>query len=169
MRTPSSFRTGLGYDTHRLVGGRTLWIGGLKIPATVGAAAHSDGDVLLHAACDALFGAIGAGDIGEHFPDSDPRWKDQASHHFLEEAAREVLAAGYRLVNLDATVFLESIRLSPYKGDIEARLGDILRGGGLAPECINVKAKTMEQCDAVGRGEAISAQVAVLLQLQRPE
>ncbi|MEM7230900.1 MAG: 2-C-methyl-D-erythritol 2,4-cyclodiphosphate synthase, partial [Planctomycetota bacterium] len=103
-------RIGLGYDNHRLEEGRPMWIGGLEIPSPVGEVAHSDGDVLLHALTDALLGAIAAGDIGEHFPDTDPRWKGQASHVFVREAARIVRDAGYSIVNVDATVILEKVK-----------------------------------------------------------
>ena len=158
-------RIGSGFDSHRLVRGRPLWIGGVRIPADVGADAHSDGDVLLHAAADALFGAVAAGDIGEHFPDTDPAWKDHGSAHFLLEAARAVDRAGYRLVNLDGTVFLEKIKLSARKDEIARRIVEILAPlWDLPREAVNVKAKTMEGCDAVGRGEALSAQVSVLIE-----
>lgn len=158
------FRIGLGFDSHRLVSGRPLLLGGVEVPSPVGEDAHSDGDVLLHALCDALYGAVGKGDIGERFPDSDPRWRGQASRTFLEDAARAVRDAGYDLVNVDATVFLETVRLSAHK----ARIAESLRGmlvpfWRLGGDAINVKAKTMERCDAVGRGESVQAQVAVLV------
>jgi 2-C-methyl-D-erythritol 2,4-cyclodiphosphate synthase len=159
------FRIGLGTDTHRLEADRPLWVGGIEIPSAVGAVAHSDGDVLLHALTDALLGAIGGGDIGELFPDTDERWKDQASHVFAEEAARRVVLAGYRVENVDATIQLETVKLSPHKPAIEARICEILVSCGAAPSgaAVNVKAKTAEQCDAIGEGRAIGAQVAVLL------
>jgi 2-C-methyl-D-erythritol 2,4-cyclodiphosphate synthase len=159
------YRTGLGFDLHRLASGLPLYLGGLEIPAPVGAEAHSDGDVLLHALCDALFGAIGQGDIGEHFPDTDPQWKGQSSDVFLVRAAELVREAGYRLVNVDATVFLQEVKLSPYKLQIAAKLRQLFEPfWPLAEDAVNVKAKTMELCDAVGRGEAVAAQVAVLLE-----
>jgi 2-C-methyl-D-erythritol 2,4-cyclodiphosphate synthase len=159
------FRVGLGFDNHRLVPGRKLLIGGVEVPSPVGEEAHSDGDVLIHAACDAIYGALGRGDIGEHFPDSDPRWRGQASSLFLEDAARLAAGDGYRLSNLDGTVFLEKVRLSPHKQAIEDSLRRILGAVWDVPAgAINVKAKTMERCDSVGRGEAIAAQVAVLLE-----
>ena len=159
------FRVGLGFDNHRLVPGRKLLLGGVEVPSPVGEEAHSDGDVLIHAACDAIYGAIGRGDIGEHFPDSDPRWKGQASSLFLEDAARLAAQDGYRLTNLDGTVFLEKVKLSPHKKSIEESLRRILGASWDVPAgAINVKAKTMERCDAVGRGEAIAAQVVVLLE-----
>src|SRR5262245_16915746 len=141
---PSGFRAGIGFDNHRLVEGRPLLLGGLQIPSPVGAEAHSDGDVLLHALCDALYGAMGMGDIGEHFPDSDPRWKGQASTYFLEEALRLVRERGYQFVNLDATVFLEKVKLSTYKKKIAENLRRILKPyGGVEEDAINIKAKTM--------------------------
>jgi 2-C-methyl-D-erythritol 2,4-cyclodiphosphate synthase len=158
------FRVGLGHDTHRLVAGRKLWIGGLEIPAPVGEEAHSDGDVLLHALADALLGAVGAGDIGEHFPDSDARWRDQASAFFVEEAARLVGERGYAVVNIDATVFLENVRLSRFKRRIAERIRELLAPfGPLGEDAVNIKAKTGERCDAVGEGRAIGAHVAVLV------
>jgi 2-C-methyl-D-erythritol 2,4-cyclodiphosphate synthase len=162
------FRVGLGYDNHRLVPGRPLLLGGVEVPSPVGEEAHSDGDVLIHAFCDALYGAVGRGDIGEHFPDTDPRWKDHPSSRFLEHAAETVRGAGYRLVNVDATVFLEKVRLSGHKQRIADRLRELLAPyWPLAPGAVNVKAKTKEKCDAVGRGEAIEAQVAVLIEAEK--
>jgi len=158
-------RIGLGFDTHRLVPGRRFVLGGVEIPSPVGEEAHSDGDVLLHALCDALYGAVGRGDIGEHFPDTDPRWKGQESAFFFEHACGAACDAGYRLVNVDATVFLETVKLSPYKRKIADTIRRIAAPFWDLPEdAVNVKAKTMERCDAVGRGEAVSAQVVVLLE-----
>jgi 2-C-methyl-D-erythritol 2,4-cyclodiphosphate synthase len=159
------FRIGSGFDNHRLVPGRALWLGGVRIESDVGCEAHSDGDVLLHALTDALLGAIGAGDIGELFPDTDPQWKDQASSHFVAEALERVSQAGFRVVNVDATVFLEAVRLADYKQNIAASIRELLEPGGqLAANAVNVKAKTMEGCDAVGELRAVAAQVAVLLE-----
>lgn len=159
------FRIGSGFDNHRLVSGQPLWLGGVRIESEVGCEAHSDGDVLLHALTDALLGAIGAGDIGELFPDTDPRWKDQASSYFVQEALDRVGQAGYRVVNVDATIFLEALKLSDYKKMIAARIRELLEPcGQLAANAVNVKAKTMEGCDAVGELRAVAAQVAVLLE-----
>lgn len=158
------FRVGLGFDNHRLSEGRPLWLGGVEVDAPVGAIAHSDGDALLHALTDALLGAIGDGDIGEHFPDSDPRWKGHPSSHFVESAAERVKNRGFSLVNIDATVFLEKVKLSPWKKRIADNIRSVLSGfWPLAPDAVNLKAKTMESCDAVGAGEAVAAQVVVLL------
>ena len=157
-------RIGLGYDNHRLVRGRPLILGGLPIPSPVGADAHSDGDVLIHALVDALLGAIGAGDIGTHFPDTDAKWKDKASRHFLEFAARRVRERGLTIENIDATVFLEEVKLGGMRQEICRRLREILDPWHRLPEeSVSVKAKTKERCDSVGEGRAIAAQVAVLL------
>ncbi|MGH9363442.1 MAG: 2-C-methyl-D-erythritol 2,4-cyclodiphosphate synthase [Thermoanaerobaculia bacterium] len=157
-------RIGLGYDNHRLVQGRTLYLGGVAIPAAVGAEAHSDGDVLIHALVDALLGAIGAGDIGTQFPDTDPRWKDQPSRIFLERAAAMACERGYRLENVDATVILEAVKLRELKAAIARSLRQLLAPWHPLPEgAVSVKAKTNEGCDAVGEGRAVAALVAVLL------
>ncbi len=159
------FRIGLGTDTHRLEADLPLWVGGVQIPSPVGAVAHSDGDVLLHALTDALLGAIGGGDIGELFADTDARWKGQASHLFAEEATRRVATAGYRIENVDATIHLEAVKLSEYKPAIVARVREILSGCGsvFTEGAVSVKAKTAEKCDAIGEGRAIGAHVVVLL------
>lgn len=161
------FRVGSGFDNHRLADGRKLLLGGVEIPSPVGEVAHSDGDVLLHALCDALYGALGKGDIGEHFPDNDPRWRGQPSTLFLDHALRLVKESGYRLVNVDATVFLEKVKLSAHK----ARIAESIRFqaqhyGSIPGDAISVKAKTWEGRDSVGRGEAVAAQVVVLLARQ---
>ena len=157
-------RIGLGYDNHRLAPGRPLVLGGVAVPSPVGEDAHSDGDVLIHAIVDALLGAIGAGDIGSHFPDSDPRWKGQASRLFLERAAEMVLARGLRIVNIDAVVILEKVKLGPMKAEIARSIREILAPHHPLPEdAVSVKAKTNERCDAVGEGRAIAAHAVVLL------
>jgi len=161
-------RVGFGFDNHRLVPGRRFLIGGVEIPSPVGEQAHSDGDVLLHALCDALYGAVGRGDIGEHFPDTDGRWKDRPSTEFVEHALRTVSEAGYRLVNVDATVVLEKIKLSPHKRRIADNIRSLIRPYWTLPEdAVSIKAKTAERCDAVGRGDAVEALVAVLLEEAR--
>ena len=159
------FRIGLGFDNHRLTKGRPFVLGGVEIPSPVGEEAHSDGDVLLHALCDALLGSVGEGDIGEHFPDTDPRWKGQASSLFLERTATLVREAGYRLVNMDATILLEKVKLSPYKRKIAENICRILGSvWHLEPDRVSIKAKTMERCDSVGKGKSVQAQVAVLVE-----
>ena len=158
-------RIGLGFDNHRLVEGRPLKLGGVEVPSPVGELAHSDGDVLLHALTDALLGAAGQGDIGEHFPDSDPQWRDCASSRFLEHAALLVQKTGFDLVNIDATVFLEHVKLSPYKQAIEENILQLLRKfWDVDSSVVNIKAKSMEQCDSVGSGKAVAAQAVVLLE-----
>jgi 2-C-methyl-D-erythritol 2,4-cyclodiphosphate synthase len=159
------FRIGSGFDNHRLVPGLPLWIGGVEIESDLGCDAHSDGDVLLHALTDALLGAIGGGDIGELFPDTDSRWKDRESSFFVEEALGRIRQAGLMVVNVDATVFLEAPKLSAYKQGIVARIRGLVEPfGGLAENAVNVKAKTMEGCNAVGELRAVAAQVVVLLE-----
>lgn len=144
-------------------------LGGVEIPASVGEQAHSDGDVLLHALCDALYGAVGRGDIGEHFPDTDATWKDRPSDVFLAHALRTVQEAGYRLVNVDATVFLEKIKLSAHKQRIAESIRSLVRAfWALSHDAVNIKAKTKERCDSVGRGDAVEAMVTVLLEATQP-
>src|SRR6202007_368365 len=151
-----SFRCGIGYDLHRLTGGRSLVIGGIVSPFGKGPVGHSDGDVLAHALCDALLGAAGLGDIGTHFPDSDPKWKGTSSLRFLERV-REMLAQHqFRIVHIDAIVILERPKLGPHFPAMREALAKSL---GIAPSLINLKAKTNESVGAVGRGEAIAVQV----------
>jgi 2-C-methyl-D-erythritol 2,4-cyclodiphosphate synthase len=159
-----TFRVGIGYDNHRLKPGRGLILGGVEIPAAVEADAHSDGDVLVHALVDALLGAIGAGDIGTHFPDSDPRWKGQSSRLFLEHAARMVAEKGYRVANLDTVVILEKERIGAHRSRIVQSLRAILAPWfALEEGAIGVKAKTNEGCDSLGEGKALAAHAVVLL------
>jgi 2-C-methyl-D-erythritol 2,4-cyclodiphosphate synthase len=145
---------GIGYDSHRLVAGRALVIGGVQIPHERGPDGHSDGDVLAHAVIDALLGAAGLGDIGEHFPDSDERWRDADSIALLATVVGMVVGAGLEIVNVDCTVVLEQPKLAPHKPAIRGVLADTL---GLAPERVNVKATTGEQIGFVGRGEGVAA------------
>ena len=154
------FRVGHGYDLHRLREGGTLMLGGVAVSNEVSPVAHSDGDVVLHAIVDALLGAMGWGDIGEHFPDSDARWKGAASRLFVEEVYRRVTAAGYGVQNADVTVLAERPRLKPFKSEMVRSIADALR---VPPDRVNVKAGTNEGCDAIGRGEAIAAHAVVLL------
>jgi 2-C-methyl-D-erythritol 2,4-cyclodiphosphate synthase len=152
-----NFRIGHGYDIHRLTAGGTLMLGGVAVAEGVSAVAHSDGDVVIHALVDAILGALGNGDIGEHFPDSDPAWKDAASVRFLEHAVKLARGDGFRLVNADVTILAERPKLKNFKAKMVAALSDSLGGP------VNVKAGTNEDCDAVGRGEAIAAHAVVLL------
>ncbi|MGH7127994.1 MAG: 2-C-methyl-D-erythritol 2,4-cyclodiphosphate synthase [Planctomycetaceae bacterium] len=154
------FRIGLGHDTHRLEAGRRLVLGGVTIAHDRGAVGHSDADVLLHAVTDALLGAAGLGDIGEWFPDSDPRWAGAGSSTFVRSALEAVRERGWRVVNLDCTIFAERPKLSPDKPRIRTRLAELL---SLAEDAVNVKAKSGEQVSPIGRGEAIAADAIVLL------
>ena len=154
-------RVGIGYDLHRLVRGRPLLLGGVAIPAERGLQGHSDADVVLHALCDALLGGLGQPDIGELFPDSEPRWRDADSRQFVVEALRRVLAAGYQVGNVDVIIHAERPKLGAYKERIRESLAALL---GLTADRVGVKAKTNEGIDAIGRGEAIACWVAVLLE-----
>jgi len=162
-----SFRVGQGWDIHRLVPGRPLVLGGVDVPSESGELGHSDGDVLCHAVVDAMLGAIAAGDIGRHFPPSEPRWKDAPSRVFVERASELLAGAGWALVNVDATVILERPRLAPLIDDIRGSIAGML---GLPAGAVSVKAKTKEGVDAVGRLEAVEAQAVVLVEsVSRPD
>lgn len=154
-------RVGHGYDIHRVVEGRRLLLGGVYIPAPFGLLGHSDGDVVLHAICDAILGAIGRGDIGAFFPDTDERYRGADSAGLLAAVVEMMQQQGFRLVNLDLTVSAERPRLGPHRDEIRQRVAG-LTGADVA--CINLKAKTNEGLDAIGRGEAIAATAVVLLQ-----
>jgi len=154
-------RIGEGWDIHQLVGGRELVIGGVRIPFDRGLLGHSDADVLLHAITDALLGAAGLGDIGQHFPDTDPRFKGADSSMLLGEAAQRVRQAGYRIANLDSTVIAQAPKLMPW---IPAMRTAIASAMGIGVDQVNVKAKTAEQMGPVGQGQAIEARAVVLLQ-----
>jgi 2-C-methyl-D-erythritol 2,4-cyclodiphosphate synthase len=158
------FLIGHGYDLHRLQPGGKLLLAGVVVAQDISPIAHSDGDVVLHALVDALLGALGNGDIGEHFPDSDPRWRGAASRTFIQSAYAQVVAAGYELANADVTVLAERPRLKPFKPAMLASLSEMLTvpHASRAP-IINLKAGTNEGCDAIGRGEAIAAHAVVLL------
>ncbi len=153
-------RVGTGYDVHRLSEGEELWLCGLRIEHTHGLAGHSDADVAIHALVDALLGAIGAGDIGQHFPPSDPQWKGAASDQFLSHAATLVREAGYALGNADVTIICESPKIGPHRGAMRIRLAEILEVDIAA---VSVKATTTEKLGFTGRGEGIAAQAAVSL------
>jgi len=153
-------RVGIGYDLHRLAEGRKLILGGIELAFPKGPVGHSDGDALAHALCDALLGAAGLGDIGTHFPDTDPKWKDASSLRFLERI-RDLLAEhGFRIVHIDATVITEKPKLGPHFPAMRESLAKAL---GIASSMINLKAKTNETVDAIGRGEAIAAQAIATL------
>jgi len=153
-------RVGQGFDIHALVAGRKLIVGGVEIPYEKGLAGHSDADVLLHAITDALLGAAALGDIGRHFPDTDPRYKDADSRALLRETAKKVREAGWRVENVDATIIAQAPRMAPH---IDQMVANIASDVGLPRECVNVKAKTMEKLGAIGRGEGIAAEAIALL------
>jgi 2-C-methyl-D-erythritol 2,4-cyclodiphosphate synthase len=155
-----AIRIGSGHDTHRLAAGRPLILGGVRIEHAKGLVGHSDADVVLHAVTDALLGAAGLGDIGELYPDTDPRWKDADSRLFLAETRDRLNRLGWRIENLDATVFAQEPKLGPVKMSIKAKLAELL---GVMPECVNVKAKTGESVGHIGRGEAIGCHAVVLI------
>jgi 2-C-methyl-D-erythritol 2,4-cyclodiphosphate synthase len=154
-------RIGQGSDVHALVAGRKLVIGGVTLPFGKGLAGHSDADVLVHAVCDALLGAAALGDIGRHFPDTDPKYANSDSRAFLREVAAKVRDAGYAIANLDATLHAEAPKMAPHIGAMIANLASDL---GLPAGRINVKAKTAERLGAIGRGEGIAAEAIVLLE-----
>nr|ABL77405.1 chloroplast 2-C-methyl-D-erythritol 2,4-cyclodiphosphate synthase [Ginkgo biloba] len=154
------FRVGHGFDLHRLEPGLPLIIGGIDIPHDRGCDAHSDGDVLLHCVVDAILGALGLPDIGQLFPDNDPKWRGAASSVFLKEAVRLMHEAGYELGNLDATLILQRPKLSPHKEAIRTNLCELL---GSDPSVINLKAKTHEKVDSLGENRSIAAHTIVLL------
>jgi 2-C-methyl-D-erythritol 4-phosphate cytidylyltransferase/2-C-methyl-D-erythritol 2,4-cyclodiphosphate synthase len=153
-------RVGVGYDLHRLVEGRALVLGGVTIPAERGALGHSDADVVCHAVTDAVLGAARAGDIGRHYPDTDPRWKDASSVALLRDAVARVRRQGWAVENADVVVILERPKIAPHREHIERQLADAL---GIAVDRVSVKGKTNEGVDAVGRGEAIAAHAVCLL------
>ncbi|HVM98172.1 MAG TPA: 2-C-methyl-D-erythritol 2,4-cyclodiphosphate synthase [Candidatus Acidoferrales bacterium] len=156
-------RIGHGYDLHRLVEGRALFLGGVKIDFPRGLLGHSDGDVVLHAICDAILGAIGAGDIGQHFPDSDERFRGTASSELLKQVAALLRDEGLQVVNVDVTVCAEQPRLAPYRNAMRSRIAELL---GIAADAASIKAKTNEGVGPVGQGEAIWATAVVLLEAQ---
>lgn len=154
-------RVGLGYDLHRLVPDRPLILGGVRIPFEKGLAGHSDADVLAHAITDALLGAAALGNIGMHFPDTDPRYKDADSLALLQEVVTMVRGGGYAIANLDANVVAQRPKLNPHIQAIRERLSQVL---DLPVDRVSVKAKTNEQVGSEGREEAISAQAVVLIE-----
>lgn len=160
-RMVAGSRVGTGYDLHQLVGGRPMVLAGVDLHAAKGPLGHSDGDVVCHALTDAILGAAGAGDIGQMFPNTDPQWKNAPGLDLLSRALVEVRARGWRIVNVDVTVILETPKLSPHVGEIRRRLSEVL---GVGVDAVSVKGKTNEGVDAVGRGEAIASHAVVLLE-----
>jgi 2-C-methyl-D-erythritol 2,4-cyclodiphosphate synthase len=159
--TRGATRIGQGFDVHQLVPGRKLVLGGVEIPFELGLAGHSDADVLLHAIIDALLGAAALGDIGRHFPDSDPAYKDADSRALLRKAGLSVRGAGFEVGNVDATIIAQAPRMAPHIAQMTANIAADL---GIAPTQVNVKAKTAERLGFIGRGEGIVAEAVALLE-----
>jgi len=157
-------RVGLGYDIHPLGKGRKLILGGIDVPHALGLIGHSDADALVHAVCDAMLGAMGEGDLGKHYPSSDPRYKNISSLVLLEEVNGLLTKKGYRLVNLDTVIIAQAPRLGPHLAAMQARLAEVLK---LDQAAVNVKVKSGEGLDAVGREEAIAAQAICLIEAVR--
>ena len=162
--SPTPLRIGQGFDVHALVTGRPLIIGGVTIPYEKGLDGHSDADVLLHAITDALLGAAALGDIGRHFPDTDPTFKGADSRVLLREVAKRVRAAGYEVVNIDCTIIAQAPKMAPH---VAAMAVNIAADCGIEAGCVNVKAKTTERLGFTGRGEGIAADAVALLE-KRP-
>ncbi|HEX9397973.1 MAG TPA: 2-C-methyl-D-erythritol 2,4-cyclodiphosphate synthase [Burkholderiales bacterium] len=154
-------RVGQGFDVHPLVAGRKLIIGGVEIPHHKGLQGHSDADVLVHAICNALLGAAGLGDIGQHYPDNSEVLAGVDSRELLRDVARKLQAMDLRVVNVDSTIIAQAPRMSPYKARM---IGNIAADLGVAPAAINIKATTTEQLGFLGRGEGIAAQAIALLE-----
>ena len=160
MSAPAISRIGTGYDLHRLVEGRPLILGGVTVPSDKGAIGHSDADVVCHAVIDAVLGAACEGNVGQHYPDSDPRWKGASSIPMLRDSVRLIDRRGLKVANVDVTVVLERPKIAPYIDAIRAQLASAL---AVPIDCVSVKGKTNEGVDAVGRGEAIAAHAVALL------
>jgi 2-C-methyl-D-erythritol 2,4-cyclodiphosphate synthase len=154
-------RAGIGFDIHRLVEGRKLFLGGVEVDFSRGLEGHSDADVLLHAIGDALLGAAGMGDLGRHFPSTDPQFKDMPSRELLRRIHTMIRDQGFRIVNIDTTLIAEAPRMTPHLGAMILRIAETL---SIAPEQVNVKAKTHEGVDAIGQGDAIAAQAVALIE-----
>jgi 2-C-methyl-D-erythritol 2,4-cyclodiphosphate synthase len=156
-------RVGHGFDTHRLVAGRPLRLGGVDVPHARGLEGHSDGDCVLHAVCDALLGAVGAGDMGQHFPSRDPRWRGADSRLFVAEVARLLRDGRWRLGNVDVTVIAQEPALAPHLGAMRAAIAAAL---GVGEDAVSVKAKSSDHMGALGRGEGIAALATALITKQ---
>lgn len=160
LQTKNMYRTGLGIDFHQLVEGRDLWLGGVKVPHDKGALGHSDADVLLHAICDALLGALALGDIGEHFPDTSGEFKNIDSKILLARTVEMIWQRGYEVVNVDASLCLEKPKVRPYVSQMQLVIAGILK---LETGAVGVKATTAEKMGFVGREEGVAAMATVLL------
>ncbi len=157
------FRMGIGYDAHRMGDDRPLILGGVKVPHPQGLLGHSDADVLVHAICDALLGGISQGDIGRHFPDSDPQYRDMESLLLLQKVVELIEKRGFGVINIDATIVAQAPRLAPYLPQMEAAIAETM---GLEKGVVNVKATTTEGLGFTGRGEGIAAYAVVLLEVR---
>lgn len=153
-------RTGIGYDVHRLVAGRKLILGGTVIPFEKGLLGHSDADVLVHSVCDALLGAAGLGDIGVHFPDTDPKYKDISSLTLLAQTKVMVREKGFSIQNIDTIIFAEAPKIGPYRKHMQQNLATVLE---IDPACVNIKATTTEGLGTIGKGEGIGAMCVTLV------
>jgi 2-C-methyl-D-erythritol 2,4-cyclodiphosphate synthase len=154
-------RTGIGYDVHRLAAGRKLVLGGTEIPYEKGLLGHSDADVLVHAVCDALLGAAGMGDIGLHFPDTDPKYKDISSITLLSQTGDMVRGKGFSIRNIDTIIFAEAPKIGPYRKNMQQNLATAVN---VDPTCVNVKATTAEGLGIIGKGEGIAAMCVALVE-----
>lgn len=160
----AEYRSGIGWDVHPLVPGRPLILGGVRIPFELGLSGHSDADVLAHAVTDAVLGAAALGDIGQHFPDTDPRWKDADSLRLLRRAAEMATARGFGIAHVDAILILERPKLAPWREAMREKLAAAL---DLPPDCVSLKFKTAERMGPVGEGRAVEA-LAVVTLVRRP-
>ena len=156
-------KIGQGYDIHRLIFGRDLILGGVKIPYEKGLLGHSDADVLIHAIIDSIFGAMNIGDIGEHFPDNDPQYKGISSLELLRHTAKLLDNNGYKIINIDSTVICEKPKLLPYKDDMKKNISNAL---SISPDLISIKAKTKEKSDSTGEGLSIEAMSVCLIDVK---
>ncbi len=156
-------KIGQGYDIHRLIFGRDLILGGVKIPYEKGLSGHSDADVLIHAIIDSIFGAMNIGDIGEHFPDNDPQYKGISSLELLRHTAKLLDNNGYKIINIDSTVICEKPKLLPYKDDMKKNISKAL---SISPDLISIKAKTKEKSDSTGEGLSIEAMSVCLIDVK---
>ncbi len=157
----NDLRTGIGYDIHRMVEGRELRLGGIRIEYPKGLLGYSDGDVLLHAICDALLGAAGLGDIGGHFPDTDPVYKGISSLELLRHVVKLLHESGFEVVNIDANVLAEAPKIGSHISDMKEAIGGAV---GISPKRVNVKGRTSDGLGEIGRGEAIAAQAVAMVQ-----
>ncbi|HOO09816.1 MAG TPA: 2-C-methyl-D-erythritol 2,4-cyclodiphosphate synthase [Cyclobacteriaceae bacterium] len=153
-------RVGMGFDVHQLEEGRDFWLGGIKLPAEKGAVGHSDADVLVHAICDALLGAANLGDIGHHFPNTDPKWKGMKSTFFLQEVVRMITEKGWQVENLDCSLCLEKPKINPHIPAMKQVLAPLM---GISDDVISIKATTNERMGYVGRGEGVNAYAVALI------